>query len=726
MNISVFNGSVTNTKPTETITIVDFLDRVRVGYYKTIVDQIRSETPEKQKELKTKILPSVTISGKFTSRKDAELEQYSQLIAIDIDHRDDDLDELFETLKSDPYIFALFRSVSGSGLCAILLTTKAEKHQDHFRWADQHFKQKHDVYIDPSCRNISRARFVSYDADLYFNQLAQTSGTLTAPKPSPATAPQLPTTETQINRIVTDIVNSATNIAESYEDYLTCAFALASEYGETGRTYFHAVAMQSSKYNEQEADRKFTNALNTGRGEVKIASFIQLCKNADIEIYTREEREAFAIAQAAKRSHSDIQSAVKTAEASGLDTNTAKQIATKVFETDEFDHLTKGDSIINQIAAFIKLNTDLKKNTITQKLENNGEPINDEFYNSIYIKAKSSISNKVTKTDVQSIIESDIIPRYCPIKQWLDDHQHLPDQPTIINDLLNTIPYKEPKAREFLRHWLLGIPSTYNGNIVRLVLVLCGIQETGKTQFFRRLLPEGLQEYYSENNLMDDSETALVMGKSLINMDDEFGGKSRKDALKFKELTSKAYFDVRLKYGRTVSRIRRLSMLCGTSNNTEILNDETGNTRILPVEFNTQYDFEAYNAIDKDQLFIELFRAHERGESWELSEEARDTLQHLNEVHKVADFELELIDAFLEKSNSNQSSTFMSTTEIKTYLERASGQKIISMTKLGVALKKRFDQKIKKSDGKTKRGFQVVTCNPSETTSESESYDPPF
>jgi predicted P-loop ATPase len=720
MKISVFNGSVKKTSPDESLDIFDFLDRIKEGYYKLLVDKIRTSNEAKRKELKQKLLPSVTVSGTFKARKDADLIEYSGLIAIDIDHREHDLERVREALKKDPHIFALFVSVSGTGLCAIVPTTTHDKHQDHFRWCKEHFKNIEDIAIDTSCRNISRARFVSYDPDLYINQAAKTAGTIKQEKKAkPSTANLVPTTHAQIDRMVSDIVNNAINIADDYEAYISCAFSLYSELGEAGRPHFHAIAMQSSKYDQADADKRYNEAAKHGRGDVSISTFIYYAKAHGVEVFNQDEREAFQIAKAAKRNHTDVQAAVTTAAAAGVDENTAKQIATAVFENNEADSLTDQDNIIGEIATFIKINTDLKRNIISKALENEGEPIDDVFYNSIYIRAKATIGNKVTKTDINSIIESDIIPTYCPVKKWLDEHQHLPQQPEIIDDLLNTIPYEKPETRDFIRRWLLGIPSTYKGDIVRLVLVLCGVQQTGKTQFFRRLLPEGLRDYYSENNLLDDSETALVMGKSLINMDDEFGGKSRKDALKFKELTSKSTFDIRLKYGRTMTKIKRLSMLCGTSNDTEILNDETGNTRILPVEFNRPYDFKAYNAIDKDQLFVELFRAHERGESWELPPNTAALLQELNDVHKVADFEQELIDAFLEKSNFS----FMSTTEIKILLERVSGQRTISIKKLGAALKRNFDQAVIRDGKKTKRGYRCVTLENTQTQQTSEDFD---
>ena len=703
--VSLFE-STTLTKPTSNTAITQLFENIKLGYWKDVVERVRAvEDAKERRELKTKILPAVTISGTFSERKDSALLEYSGMIAIDIDHREEDYERVWNIVKRDPYTYCAFRSVSGHGLCVILTTSEPLNHQDHFRWAEEHYQSIGDIAIDTACKNVSRLRFVSYDPDLFINNQAKPAGKKKLKKNDTPKPPPLPSTSSQIDRIISEIGANGIDLTDNYGDWLNIAFAFATEYGEAGRNYFHNVSAISSKYDFQKAERKYNNALAEGRGDVTISSFLYLAKNAGIELYTDEEKQAFAIAQAAKRGNSDVQTAIISAEQNGINPELTKEIAEKVFETSDYDKITTGDSIVNEIAAFIKFNTALEVNSISQKLENNGTPITDKFYDSIYIKCKASISDKVTKTDVTAIINSDLIPEYCPIQRWVDDHEYLPEKPEIIEELLNTIPYEKPEARRFIYHWLLGIPATYYGDIVRLVLVLCGRQETGKTQFFRRLIPEGLSQYYSENNLMDDDESPLIMGTKIINMDDEFGGKSRKDALKFKELTSKNKFDVRLKYGRTITTIKRLAMLCGTSNDTEIINDETGNTRILPVEFHNAYDFEAYNKIDKDQLFIELFRAYKRGESWELSEEARQTLSELNQVHTIADFELELIDMYLTEAPY---SDLLSTTEIKAGIEKRSGQRILSPRKLGTALKKRYDQQITKVDGKTKRGYRCI------------------
>src|SRR5690606_8591490 len=120
-------------------------------------------------------------------------------------------------------------------------------------------------------------------------------------------------------------------------------------------------------------------------------------------------------------------------------------------------------------------------------------------------------------------------------------------------------------------------------------------QGTGKTEFFRRLLPPELRQYYAESKLDAGKDDAILMTQKLIIMDDEMGGKSKKESKHLKELTSKQVFTLREPYGRMNVDLQRLAVLCGTTNDLEILND-LHNRRQIPIEV-YGIDHEAYNAI---------------------------------------------------------------------------------------------------------------------------------
>lgn len=176
MNISLFSGNIKNVKSSEVISIETFLQRVQAGFWKEETQSIRDETdPKKRSQAKQKI-PYATISGVFNQRKEAGIVEYSGFLAIDIDHREEDLEKILALLAQDPYTFSVFKSVSGSGLCVIVKTTSKANHLSHFLWAKDYYKNLEDIYIDESCKDVSRARFVSYDPNCVINYQARTAG----------------------------------------------------------------------------------------------------------------------------------------------------------------------------------------------------------------------------------------------------------------------------------------------------------------------------------------------------------------------------------------------------------------------------------------------------------------------------------------------------------------------------------------------------------------------
>jgi predicted P-loop ATPase len=214
-------------------------------------------------------------------------------------------------------------------------------------------------------------------------------------------------------------------------------------------------------------------------------------------------------------------------------------------------------------------------------------------------------------------------------------------------------------------------------------------------------------------------------------MDDEMGGKSKQDEKRFKELTSKSTFSLRAPYGRHNEDYKRLAILCGTSNEEDIINDPTGNTRILPVRV-LSIDHEAYNAIDKDELFMECVRAFESGEEWQLNKSELAALDEMGTEFETTPFERELILAHFAKPRAGVYSTWMTSTEIKDHLETMTKQKIFGTKRFGIELRRVFGTPMsKKIDGLSLKRYEVVKLRDNATTSESpvnidDDHDVPF
>ena len=207
------------------------------------------------------------------------------------------------------------------------------------------------------------------------------------------------------------------------------------------------------------------------------------------------------------------------------------------------------------------------------------------------------IGYNVKITDMYHIVESDMTESVHPFKEWREANDHLPSKPGVIDEFIDILTLKDPRSRIFIRRWLLGLPATINHETVRLVLVLVGAQKDGKTEWFRKLLPNELQKYYAESDLLhgNAADRDILMSSKIIVMDDEFGGKSKKDAQAFKAIASKEKMSFRKAYGRNEEERNRICLLCGTTNDSQIISDATGNSRIIPVQLKNGYDFAKFN-----------------------------------------------------------------------------------------------------------------------------------
>jgi predicted P-loop ATPase len=224
-------------------------------------------------------------------------------------------------------------------------------------------------------------------------------------------------------------------------------------------------------------------------------------------------------------------------------------------------------------------------------------------------------------------------------------------------------------------------------------------------------LPNDLKKYYAESKLDAGKDDDILMCQKLIVMDDEMGGKSKQDEKRFKELTSKSIFSLRAPYARSNEDFKRLAVLCGTSNDPEIINDPTGNTRILPIEV-LSIDHELYNSIDKDELFMEAYRAFTNGDEWQLNKDELALLDGVGQDFQSIAYERELIYKFFKSADSGGYSEWLTATEIKDYVESNTKQKIHSMRKFGMELAKVFGKSRSKSvNGVILNRYEVIRIN---------------
>jgi len=251
----------------------------------------------------------------------------------------------------------------------------------------------------------------------------------------------------------------------------------------------------------------------------------------------------------------------------------------------------------------------------------NGKKLTDRDKNTMYLTAKKIFDFTVYKGDVDSIINSEAIPTYSPIDEFFNE------TPTekltgYIDKFIECIETDKPDfAKKYFKKWLVsGVHNwtrdEYNTQVSPLTLVLCGSQHgTGKTSFFRYILPQELKKYYVESKLKGDDDSLLLMNSSMLLLDDEFGGKAFKENKAFKELSDKNTITVRRKYATLSEDFKRVTLLAGTTNEIEVLKDPTGNRRIIPINVKS-INLDKLSKIDTKLMLWEAKQLLNEGFEW--------------------------------------------------------------------------------------------------------------
>jgi predicted P-loop ATPase len=670
--------------------IDDFISRVKNGYWRETIQQVRIEQDKQKRDDLKKLLPAVTISGVFNERSQSKLEKHSGFICVDIDYFTDK-----SLLKDDPYTYACFNSVSGKGI-AVIVKIDPTKHKESYRWLSEYYFNLFGIEVDPAPSNVASARFVSFDPEIIVNAKSKKAKTKVE-KIKKANTLALIIPKTDISELLNQVQS---NVLENYEDWRNFGFSCAKGFGEDGRNYFHKMSMFSNKYEFDICNHSYNVFLKSKSQGITVGTFYYYLKQggADLTKYNSDDK-IKEIALNKRLNLSKAESINLLINDKNLTELEAKDIVDEIYERSDIDIRNSGgtENIIINVSNYIHKTAVIKKNLITRKYEINNEQMEDKHFNSLYLKARMTFDDNAVTFDLcQRIIMSEGTIEYNPIQLYIEANKWR-NTTGNVEAICNSIESKTHIKNRFIKKWLLSIIACYSGFPARSVLCLTGGQNTGKTEFFRRLLPSALQCYYAESNMDKGKDDELLMCEKLIVMDDEMGGKSKQDEKRFKELTSKNFFSLRAAYGRHNEDFKRLALLGGTTNEKAVINDPTGNTRILPVEV-ISINHELYNSIDKDELFMELYRLYTSGEEWQLNKDEISVLKEVSGEFETIPFERELILKFFDIP-TNGAGSMMTATDIKEVIECNSKQKILSLKKLGTELKNLFGDSVSTRQG---------------------------
>ena len=672
-----------------------------------------TENKEKLKSLKGSI-PRVTISGLFSKngRTNENLIQHSGFIDIDIDGLDPkELQSIKQRLSEDKYCYSVFTSCGGDGL-AFIVKIDPNRHLDAWDGLAEYFYKNYKLSIDIVHKAVANTRNISSDSDLFYCENSMTFKEYTKKTKDKAVQVKFVYVKTDIDETVKEIVRRNINLCDTYQNYRAIGFAIGSRFGESGRGNFHDLCSMDSSYNHKSVERDYKAFCKEKSGGITIGSFYAKCKELGIEVYSQQTKIISSYASIARKSGKSKEDTIKNLDKfEGIPPSVSSEIIDQVFDNKiEFE---ESDSIIPAIQQWLRSNYSLRRNDVTNDIENNGIPLDDYSLNSIFVDAKIMFGSKAATNIVKEIISSNFIESYNPFNDYFQsvrDRAQVPlmpnDIPKIITDLWNTFKVKDMDFLvKFGTKWLVSIIAAAHYEKSELMLILQGDQNVGKSEFFKRLLPDGLKNYKCTIKWNKGKDDEITLTKMLLVIDDELESHDKKTSAQMKATLSDDSYYVRQPFGTVSKNMKRLSVLCGTSNPTSILTDVTGNRRFIPINVESR-NHKAYDRIDRDELFATLYEMYKAGFNWKISSGDIKELNAGTSEFEHHSAEYELITKYFKKGNS-----IFTSTDIKVFLEAKTGQRL-SLLKIGGELARLgFEKRCQRVNGVPKQVYMVEEIN---------------
>ena len=291
----------------------------------------------------------------------------------------------------------------------------------------------------------------------------------------------------------------------------------------------------------------------------------------------------------------------------------------ELLEKESSFEMTETAGLVFQVESFLEENFQFRRNLLMGKTEvrcngcDQWLPLTAETLNSIVRKAKKEGigENKSPKQDIEEYVNSDAVPDYDPIAEWIS---LLPawDGKNHVADLFSRIPGLTSEQLAFLSTWFRSAVAHWlqmdsvHGN--ECVPVLIGEQGCGKTTFAVRLLPEELRCYFLDHiNFTNKFDADMALTHNLIVNIDEFANMGVSQQGRLKQTLSKRKVNGRPIFGRSQEDRRRYASFIATTNDEHPLCDQTGSRRYLCIKIPRGKLIDNSSSIDYEQMYAQLY-----------------------------------------------------------------------------------------------------------------------
>lgn len=671
MKISIFENF---NKVVSNKDILSILELIKNGYYKSKIETLRkliSENNNKEYSKQKKSLTAFTPSAMFIDgRKMNYLQEYSKIIILDIDKLDEKtLIKTKQMAINCDYTFSCFISPSGKGLKILVkVSSSISKHKISFEIIKQYYEKLLKVKIDPSGKDITRLCFFSYDENLYLNNNSKTYILL----------PSMNTIE-NIEKLIRLIEETNTDITAGYENWLKIGFAIESEFGEKGRSYFHNISKFNSNYNYKNCDEQYDKCLKNNNSGINIATLFHFAKNAGLTISSKDE--------------------IKKDEKKYSENKKKKVTLNKFNITEEY---------LNERYNF-RYNTVSNKFEYKEKTDVHYKELNE---NNLYVRLQKDNIN-ISINNLVAILKSDFINEYNPFVEYFES---LPTWDGETDYIAQLSSYLKTKDRErldkHLKKWLVRTVKTSIDNNYfnkQCFVLVSNKQNSGKSTFCRFLCPQPLQDYIVENIGTDKDSLIAITENFLINLD-ELSTAEKNEINAFKSMFSKEKIKARLTYDKRASIHVRRANFIGSTDRWEFLTDENGSVRWLC--FDIDYiDWNYAKDVDINMVYAQAYSLLKNTSfEYEITVDEIKENDSVNKKYQVSTTERDLLQKFFIPG-TKEDGMFMTPTDIIAVISNSTNIKL-NPVQIGKELKfLGYNRVIKYINPYNRYGYYVKILN---------------
>jgi len=295
--------------------------------------------------------------------------------------------------------------------------------------------------------------------------------------------------------------------------------------------------------------------------------------------------------------------------------------------------------------------------------------------------------------------------QYNPVANWItsrpwDGQDHLAQ-------LLATVKAKgearDPRVAEmkraFISRWMISAVAAAfrpTGVSAHGVLVFQGEQYLGKTKWFKSLVPSELGVLKDGLLLRPDDRDSVMKCVSnwLVELGEIDATFRKSDVAALKSFLTSDCDVLRRAYARKESTFARRTVFFASVNPKNYLHDETGNRRYWTIECES---LDHTHSVDMQQCWAQVYeQLFSPGESWFLTGEELDLLNHHNEDFLVIDPIEDLITRKLRWGDSDIDWRWTTATDVLVTLGRPNCTKA-EVTKAGLVLRKLNGDRSKRS-----------------------------